>query len=87
MTAQDFFANSVTITPVFAPTSAVTSLPDTPVKLEFGVQNSTSLLSCSGEFEDFSAWVKCEFCDYRCPKKGMLFVYTENCDVCNHLIW
>ena len=60
----------MTITPVFAPSSTTTSLPDTPVKLELGAQNPATIFSCSGEFEDFSAWVKCEFCDYRCPKKG-----------------
>ena len=67
MAAQDFFANSVTITPVFASASA--SLQDTPVKLE--MTQSSPVLTTSGDFDDFSSWVKCDFCDYRCPKKGL----------------
>ena len=68
MAAQDFFANSVTITPVFA---SAASLQDTPVKLE--MTQSSPVLTASGDFDDFSSWVKCDFCDYRCPKKGLFF--------------
>jgi hypothetical protein len=65
MAAQDFFANSVTITPVFTSSA---SLLDAPVKLE--TIQSSPILPNSGDFDDFSSWVKCDFCDYRCPKKG-----------------
>ena len=65
MSVQDFFANSVTITPVFTPS---TTLSDAPIKLE--TIQSSPILPNSGDFDDFSSWVKCEFCDYRCPKKG-----------------
>ena len=68
MAAQDIFANSVTITPVFTPS---TSLLDAHVKLE--TIQSSPILPNSGDFDDFSSWVKCDFCDYRCPKKGSYF--------------
>lgn len=73
MAAQDFFANSVTITPVFTPSA---SLLDASVKLE--TIQSSPILPNSGDFDDFSSWVKCDFCDYRCPKKDRLSRHVRN---------
>lgn len=69
---QDFFTGgSVTITPVFTSENmiAVKSEPSPPPP-------SSTLVG--SDFDDFSSWIKCEFCDYRCPKKDRLSRHVRN---------
>lgn len=63
--SQDFYNNALTITPVFT----ASALQDS-IKVEPSIHQN--------DFDDFSSWVKCEFCEYRCPKKDRLSRHVRN---------
>lgn len=87
MAAPDFFGgnNAVTITPVFPSSNQLLGnaikleppnlLPNPLQSLQSPVPVSAT---SNNDFDDFSSWVKCEFCDYRCPKKDRLSRHVRN---------
>jgi len=71
-TTQDFFPNSVTITPVFPNLLPPPGIP--PPRPDANPVAKTEDLDNT----DISSWIKCEFCDYRCPKKDRLSRHVRN---------